>query len=98
MITQKGNDYVYITTTPGKTLLYTGVTNNLKRRLYEYYLGRGNKKHFATRYYYYKLIYYEYYTDINQTITREKEIKNMSGKQKEELIKEKNPNWNLLVV
>ena len=98
MITQKGNYYVYITTNPGKTVLYTGVTNNLKRRLYEYYHDRGNKKHFATRYYCYKLIYYEHYTDINQAINREKEIKNMSRKQKEELIKEKNPNWNFLVV
>ncbi len=98
MITQKGNYYVYITTNPGKTVLYTGVTNNLKRRLYEYYINRGNKKHFATRYYCYKLIYYEHYTDINQAIIREKEIKNMSRKQKEELIKEKNPNWNFLEV
>ncbi len=94
----KGNYYVYITTNPGKTVLYTGVTNNLKRRLYEYYIDRGNKNHFATRYYYYKLLYYEYYTDINQAIIREKEIKNMSRKRKEELINKKNPKWNFLVV
>ncbi|GBD89278.1 GIY-YIG nuclease superfamily protein [bacterium BMS3Abin03] len=94
----KGNYYVYITTNPGKTVLYTGVTNNLKRRTYEHYLERGNKKHFAGRYYCYKLIYYEHYTDINQAIIREKEIKNMSRKQKEELIKQKNPNWNFLTI
>ncbi len=95
---QKGNYYVYITTNPGKTVLYTGVTNNLKRRLYEYYFERGNKKHFASRYYCYKLIYYEHYTDINQAIIREKEIKNMSREKKEELINQKNPKWNFLVV
>ena len=98
MITHKGNYYVYITTNPGKTVLYTGVTNNLKRRISEYYRDRGNKKHFATRYYCYKLIYYECFSDINQAIAREKEIKNMSRKKKEELIKKKNPNWNFLVV
>ncbi|MCH7515680.1 MAG: GIY-YIG nuclease family protein, partial [Bacteroidetes bacterium] len=78
---QKGNYYVYITTNPGKTVLYTGVTNNLKRRLYEYYFDRGNKKHFATRYYCYKLLYYEYYTDINQAIIREKEIKKFKSQE-----------------
>jgi len=95
---QKGNYYVYITTNPGKTVLYTGVTNNLTRRLYEYYFDKGNKKHFATRYYCYKLIYYEHYTDINQSIIREKEIKNMSREKKEELINQKNPKWNFLAV
>ncbi len=98
MITHKGNYYVYITTNPGKTVLYTGVTNNLKRRTYEHYKERGNKKHFAGRYYCYKLIYYEHFTDVNQAIIREKEIKNMSRERKEELINKKNPKWNFLVV
>jgi putative endonuclease len=98
MVTQKGNYYVYITTNPGKTVLYTGVTNNLQRRIYEHYQKRGNKESFTGRYYCYKLIYYEYYTEINQAINREKEIKNLSRRKKEELIKTKNPNWNYLVV
>jgi len=95
---QIGNYYVYIATNPGKKVLYTGVTNNLKRRLYEYYFDRGSKKHFAKRYYCYKLIYYEHYTDINQAIIRKKEIKKMSRERKEELINEENPKWNFLVV
>ena len=77
-----GNYYVYITTNPGKTVLYTSVINNLKRRLYEYYIDRGNTKHFATRYYCYKLIYFEHYTDINQAIAREKEIKKWAERRK----------------
>ena len=45
----KGNYYLYITTNPGKTVLYSGVTNDLKRRILEHYNDRGNKKHFASR-------------------------------------------------
>ena len=95
---QRGNYYVYITTNPGKTVLYTGVTNNLKRRIYEHYNNRGNKKSFAGKYYCYKLIYFEYYTDIRQAIEREKEIKNMNRAKKEDLINVKNPKWNFLTV
>ncbi len=95
---QKGNYYVYITTNPGKTVLYTGVTNDLKRRIYEHHKNKGNKSSFAGRYYCYKLIYYEYFTEINQAIFREKEIKNLNREKKEELVKTKNPQWNFLVV
>ena len=70
----KGNYYVYITTNPRKTTLYTGVTNDLKVRLKQHYLNRGNKKTFASKYYCHKLIYFEYFSDINQAIAREKEI------------------------
>ncbi len=95
---QRGNYYVYITTNPGKSVLYTGVTNDLKRRLYEHYNNKGNKKSFAGKYYCYKLLYYEYFTDINQAIFREKEIKNLSRVKKEELIRNMNPKWNFLTV
>jgi len=95
---QKGNYYVYITTNPGKTVLYTGVTNDLKRRIYEHHKNKGNKSSFAGRYYCYKLIYYEYFTEINHAIFREKEIKNLNREKKEELVKTKNPQWNFLVV
>ncbi len=94
----KGNYYVYITTNPGKTVLYTGVSNNLKRRLLQHYQNRGNKKSFAGRYYCYKLLYYEYYNDINQAIAREKEIKDLSREKKENLIATKNPKMNFLVI
>ncbi len=94
----KGNYYVYITTNPGKTVLYVGVTNNLIVRIQQHYLNKGNKKTFAGKYYCYKLLYYEFFSDINQAILREKEIKNMSREKKEKLITIKNPKWNFLVV
>ena len=95
---KSGNYYVYITTNPGKTVFYTGVTNDLKRRLSEHYNERGNLRNFAGRYYCYKLIYYEYFPDIRQAIFREKEIKNMTRKKKEELINTSNPNWNFIII
>jgi len=98
MVMQKGNYYVYITTNPGKSVLYTGVTNDLSRRLLEHYKNRGSKMNFAGKYYCYKLLYYEYFTDINEAIFREKEIKDMSRSKKEKLINTNNPKWNFLTV
>lgn len=94
----KGNYFVYITTNPGKKVLYTGVTNDLEIRMREHYKNRGKANTFAGKYYYYKLIYFERYTDVNMAIEREKEIKDLSRERKEELIKKENPNWNTLVV
>jgi putative endonuclease len=94
----KGNYYVYITTNPGRTVLYTGVTNDLKRRLRQHYQNRGSKTTFAGRYYCYDLIYYEWTTDIRQAIAREKEIKNMTHEKKKALIATLNPKWNTLRV
>jgi len=87
------NFYVYITTNPDKSTLYVGVTNNLERRLFEHYENRGNRKSFAGRYYYYNLIYFEQYSDINEAIMREKEIKGWRRDKKELLIAKTNPNW-----
>ena len=84
--------YVYITTNPGKTVLYTGVTNDLKRRLNEHYRNRGKKNTFAGKYYCYKLLYYESYREVNHAIQREKEIKDLSREKKDALIAITNPN------
>ncbi len=94
----KGNYYVYITTNPSRTVLYTGVTNDLKRRVRQHYQNRGRRTTFAGRYYCYDLIYYEYSTDILKAIAREKEIKNMNHDKKKELIATLNPKWNTLHV
>ncbi len=83
--------YTYITTNPVKTTFYTGVTNNLVRRLSEHKANRGQFKTFAGRYYCYNLVYYESYTSIKIAIEREKEIKDLSHEKKIELIKTKNP-------
>ena len=95
---KNGNYYVYITTNPKKTVIYTGITNNLKRREIENFENRGDTKNFASKYYCYKVLYYEYFTDIKQAIRREKEIKNMNRNNKEKLIKSKNPNMEFLVL
>jgi putative endonuclease len=90
------NFYVYITTNPGKSALYTGITNDLNRRIIEHFQSRGDRKSFVGRYFCYNLIYYEYFTDINQAISREKVIKNMTNKKKKELINSVNPHWKFL--
>ena len=95
---QKGNYYVYITTNPGKTALYTGVTNDLKRRMQQHYQNRGKKETFAGRYYCYKLVYFETCSDINLAIRREKEIKDLSREKKKALIVSKNPKWSFYLV
>ena len=87
------NYFVYIITNPGKTVLYTGVTNDLATRLIQHYENRGKKQTFAGRSYCYKLIYFERFGDINIAIEREKEIKNLSRAKKEALIAEQNPRW-----
>jgi len=87
------NYYVYIMTNINKTTLYIGVTNNLKRRLSQHYNNQGNKQTFAGRYNCFNLVYFEHYTDINQAIQREKQLKKWSREKKEGLITKMNPKW-----
>jgi putative endonuclease len=88
-----GNYFIYITTNPSKTVLYVGFTNDLYSRMIQHYNNRGKQSSFAGRYYCYKLIYYERFSFPNQGIDREKEIKNMSRMEKENLINSMNPKW-----
>ena len=91
------NYYVYITTNPGKKVLYTGITNDLGRRMDEHLAdNNGARKTFAGKYFCYNLIYYEYYAHIEWAISREKQIKGMSRLKKEELISKFNPQWRFL--
>ena len=69
--------------------LYTGVTNNLDRRVREHKDGCGSA--FTARYKCHKLVYYEDFGLINQAIVREKEIKSLSREEKERLIDTINP-------
>ena len=89
------NFYVYILTNKAKTVLYTGVTNNLKRRLEEHN-EKLNPQSFTAKYNLNYLIYYEKYGWIQQAIAREKEIKLLRRDLKLELIKEFNPNMDFL--
>ena len=88
--------YVYILTNYKKTVLYTGVTNNLEQRITEHYLDRGNAKTFTGKYNAFFLVYYECTQYINNAIAREKEIKGWNRKKKEELITSFNPAWKFL--
>ncbi|MFN8236809.1 MAG: GIY-YIG nuclease family protein [Chitinophagales bacterium] len=92
------NYYVYITTNPGRTVLYVGVTNNLSRRLSEHRENRSTNKTFTGRYYCYNLIYYEHFHNIRAAISREKEIKKWSRYKKESLINGLNPKWDTIIV
>ena len=89
------NFYVYILTNKAKTVLYTGVTNNLKRRLEEHN-EKLNPKSFTARYNVEFLVYYERFGWIQQAIAREKEIKLLRRDLKMELIREFNPNMEFL--
>ncbi|MCH2450523.1 MAG: GIY-YIG nuclease family protein [Gracilimonas sp.] len=88
--------YTYIVTNPKKTTLYTGVTNDLRRRIIEHYLARGTSKSFAGKYYCYFLIWYEAFPTTNEAIQAEKKIKGKNRKWKEELIRKRNLFWNSL--
>lgn len=90
------NYFVYITTNPLKTVLYIGVTNDLKRRLFEHQENKGNPQTFAGKYYCYNLIYFERFDFIQHAIDREKQLKKWSRKKKKYLIAQENPNWNFL--
>jgi putative endonuclease len=67
------NYFVYIVTNYNKSTLYIGVTNNLQRRLSEYFENRGKTKTFAGKYYCYNLVYFERFQYILHAIAREKQ-------------------------
>lgn len=87
--------FIYILTNNTNKVLYTGVTNNLFKRVWEH--KNNLKSKFTTKYKTAKLVYYEITNDINEAIKREKQIKNLLRSKKVKLISEFNPNWNELV-
>ena len=82
--------YVYILASRSRTL-YTGVTNNLQRRLAEHREGRVPG--FTSRYNIFRLVHYEVFSDIRNAIAREKEIKAWRREKKVWLIQRRNPAW-----
>ena len=88
------NYYVYIITNKNKTVLYTGVTNDLKRRLYEH--ENGILPSFTKKYNCHYIVYYEHFTFILHAIDREKEIKKWRREKKDKLITKFNPEWKFL--
>ncbi|GAA4008247.1 GIY-YIG nuclease family protein [Hymenobacter fastidiosus] len=85
--------YVYLVTNPAKTSVYTGVTNDVQRRIQEHFDSRGNPSTFAGRYFCYNLVHYEALEHIAGAIAREKEIKGWTRAKKGALIATTNPQW-----
>ncbi|OIO01169.1 excinuclease ABC subunit C [Candidatus Desantisbacteria bacterium CG_4_10_14_0_8_um_filter_48_22] len=87
----KNQYYIYIMTNKGNTVLYTGVTNDLKRRVCEHKekLAEG----FTKKYNAVKLVYHEVFNDIRDAITREKQIKGGSRRKKIDMINSFNKKW-----
>ncbi|MBV5312541.1 MAG: GIY-YIG nuclease family protein [Prolixibacteraceae bacterium] len=85
--------YIYILTNKNHTVLYTGVTSDLGKRLYEHRNG-FYKDSFTSRYNVTKLVYFEEFLSIEDAIYREKQIKAGSRQKKLDLINKLNPDWN----
>ena len=84
--------YVYIITNKTNRVLYTGVTNNLLRRVYVH--KNRFVSSFTAKYKVNKLVYYEIYKYINDALRREKQIKAGSRVKKLDLIRSINPEFN----
>lgn len=82
---------VYILTNKYHTVLYTGVTNNLIRRVSEH--REGNVRGFTQKYHATNLVYYELLDDPQYAIAREKQIKNLVRRKKIAMIDVFNPTW-----
>lgn len=79
-------------TNKNNTVIYTGVTNNLERRVFEH-VTKFNSRSFTSRYNVSKLVWYEAFWDIRDAISREKQIKGGPRWRKLKLIEEMNPSW-----
>lgn len=85
------NYFIYILTNKNHTVLYTGVTNDLRERVYQH--KEKLVKGFTKKYNVDKLVYFEHFTHIDEAIAREKQIKAGSRKKKIDLINSINPEW-----
>ena len=74
------------------SVLYTGVTSNLKKRIYDH--KKKIVEGFTKKYNVNKLVYYEIFNEVQSAIKREKQIKAGSRNKKNELIEKLNPKWN----
>ena len=83
--------YVYILSNWNNQVIYTGVTNNLERRVYEH----KNKMvdGFTKQYNIEKLVYFEQTTDVKAALEREKQIKGLRREKKNNLVNSINPDW-----
>ena len=84
--------YVYMMTNKYGNVLYTGVTNDLIRRVYEH-RNHLIKDSFTSKYHIEKLVYFEQTDDIRTAIEREKQIKSWKRSKKDALVESQNPTW-----
>ena len=84
--------FVYIMTNKTNSTLYVGVTNDLRRRLAEH--KNGQLGGFTKQYHVHKLVYFEEYSEVNDAIAREKQLKGWVRAKKNWLVESQNPNWN----
>ena len=84
--------YVYMMTNKYHNVLYTGVTNDLIRRVYEH-RNHLLKDSFTAKYRINKLVYFESTEDVESAIEREKQIKSWNRKRKNALVESQNPTW-----
>ena len=84
--------YVYILTNKNHTVLYTGITSDLIKRVYEH-KNHCDKDSFTSKYKVDRLIYFEETSDVNAAIEREKQIKSWNRKRKDKMIASMNPKW-----
>ena len=87
--------FVYILTNKNKTVLYTGVTNDLTRRFSEHQNG-VNRNSFTKKYNCFYLVYFEQFRSILKAIRREKVIKGWTRIKKTNLISSLYPDWKFL--
>ncbi len=83
--------YVYMITNWNNKVLYTGVTNNLERRLFEH--KNGTVEGFTEKYNVYKLVWFDYTSDVYSAIEKEKQIKGWTRAKKNALVESINPEW-----
>ena len=84
--------YVYILSNTTNSTIYTGVTNDLIKRVYEH-KNKLDPHSFTARYHIHKLVYYEETSDVRAAIEREKQIKSWSRTRKNQLVDAMNPRW-----
>ena len=85
-----GTYYVYIMASRSR-VLYSGVTNDLARRVYEH--KRSLTPGFTSKYHITRLVYFEQFGDVRDAIAREKQLKGWVRSRKMRLIEQKNPTW-----
>ena len=83
--------YIYIIANKKCGTIYTGVTNNLIRRIYAH--KQGLVDGFSKKYQLHHLVYFAVHSDINEAILREKRIKKWRREWKFNLIEKNNPHW-----